>query len=168
MMDSVSCWGYCSSWFFLLSVLLSLVFVLVDRSREACYRVAINLLIVALLFPTRMLGGSLRDRIFLMHLAKFQEATDILIKSEKAEANGNDFSSMVSLPSGYSDLNVKEEALVSSSKGNIVVRYVTRDSSALGHSGYMYRLDDDSTALGKEFPDMGYTRIAPHWFFFSQ
>jgi hypothetical protein len=57
--------------------------------------------------------------------------------------------------------------LINSTKGNVTVRYISRDSSALGHRGYMYRSDDNPVALEREFLRMGYTRLAPHWFFFS-
>jgi hypothetical protein len=54
---------------------------------------------------------------------------------------------------------------IDATKTNITVRCIVRNSSALSHRGYMYRSDDHSAALQKEFPHTGYTRLAPHWFF---
>jgi hypothetical protein len=153
---------------FLVSVVVSLVLAVARRTRDAFYRIAINLVVVLLLFPTINLGGYLRDRIFRSRLPKFQAATDVLKERESAKAESANSSIMVPLPPGYSNLDVKDRVLISSTKRNITVRYFERDSSALGHSGYMYRSDDDPTELSKEFPNTGYTRVAPHWFYFSE
>jgi hypothetical protein len=153
---------------FLVSVILSLVLVVARRTRRAFYPIVINLVVVLLLFPTMNLGGYLRDRIFLSRLPKFQAVTDVLIESERANAESANSSIMVPLPSRYSDLDVKDRVQISSVKRSITVRYFNRDSSALGHSGYMYRSDDDATELSKEYPRTGYTRVAPHWFHFSE
>ncbi len=32
----------------------------------------------------------------------------------------------------------------------------------------MYRSDDNPMALSSEYSNTGYTRVAPHWFFFSE
>jgi hypothetical protein len=153
---------------FLASVIVSLVLAVARRTRDAFYRVAINLVVVLLLFPTMNLGGHLRDRIFLWRLPKFQAATDVLKESEAAKAETANSSIMVPLPPGYSNLGVKDRVQISSTKRNMTVRYFDRDSNALGHSGYMYRSDDDPTELSKEYPKTGYTRVAPHWFYFSE
>jgi len=120
---------------FLVSVIMSLVLAVARRTRDAFYRIAINLVVVLLLFPTMNLGGYLRDRIFLSRLPKFQEATDLLIKNEKAKADGERFSILVPLPTSYSNLQVMGRVEISSANENITVRYFNRDSSALGHSG---------------------------------
>jgi hypothetical protein len=153
---------------FLVSTVVSVILAVGQRSRESFYRVAINAIILLLLFPTIDLGSFLRDRVFLMRLPKFQQATDLLIESEKAKAESERFSTLVPLPATYSNLDVLDKVEISSTHGNITVRYFNRDSSALGHSGYMYRSDDNPAALDKEYPKTGYTRVAPHWFFFSE
>jgi hypothetical protein len=153
---------------FLASFMVSVVLGVTRRSKDTLYRILINVTTCLLFFPTISLGGSLRDRIFLVHLPKFQELTNLLIKDEMARANSNVFSSVVSLPPSFSNLNVLDRALISSTKENVTVRYATRDSSALGHKGYMFRLDDNPAALSKDYPKAGYTRVAPHWLFFSE
>jgi len=153
---------------FLGSTIVSVGLAVARRSRESFYRVAINAIIFLLIVPTTNLGSFLRDRVFLMRLPKFQEATDLLIKSEKAKGDSESFSTLVPLPSSCSNLDVLDKVEISSTHGNVTVRYFNRDSTALGHSGYMYRSDDNPTALDKEYPKTGYTRVAPYWFFFSE
>jgi hypothetical protein len=153
---------------FLASIVASAVLGVTRRSKDALYRVLINIVFCLLIFPTISLGASLRDRLFLTRLSRFQEVTNLLIKDETAKINGDVFSNMVSLPPSYSDLNVSDRVFISSTKEDITVRYAMRNSNALSHSGYMYRSDDDPTALSKEYPKTGYTRVAPHWFFFSE
>ena len=109
----------------------------------------------------------MRDWLFLRHVERFQAVTDLLIKNERARANTEEFSTVVHLPPGYSDLHVAETVFVKSAKGNTTVEYLVRETSALGHSGYIYRADDNTTALEKDYPRIGYTYLAPHWFFFT-
>jgi hypothetical protein len=103
-----------------------------------------------------------------MRVPTFQEATELLIKSEKAKVDSGGISTLVPLPASYSNLNVLDRVEISSVRGNVTIRYFNRGSSALGHSGYMYRSDDDPTLLDTDYPKTGYTRVAPHWFFFSE
>jgi hypothetical protein len=153
---------------FLVSTIVSVGLAVAQRSRESFYRVAINAIIFLLLLPTINLGSFLRDRLFLMRLPTFQEATELLIKSEKAKVDSGGISTLVPLPASYSNLNVLDRVEISSVRGNVTIRYFNRGSSALGHSGYMYRSDDDPTLLDTDYPKTGYTRVAPHWFFFSE
>jgi hypothetical protein len=153
---------------FFASIVTSVFLGVPRRSKVAIYRILINGAFCLLIFPTISLGGSLSDRLFLTRLSKFQEVTNLLITDELEKTKGNDLSNVVSLPPGYSKLNVLDRVLISSTNENFTVRYAMRDSSALGHSGYMYRSDDNPTALSKEYPTMGYTRVAPHWFFFTE
>jgi hypothetical protein len=153
---------------FLGSMVASLVLGLTRRSKDALYRILVNIVFCLLFFPTISLAGSLRDRLFLKRLPRFQAVTNLLIKDEVAKTNGDVFSIVISLPPGYSDLNVLDRVLISSTKENITVRYALRNSNALSHRGYMYRSDDNPMALSVEYPKAGYTRVAPHWFFFSE
>jgi hypothetical protein len=146
----------------------SIVLGLTRRSKDAFYRILVNIVFCLLLVPTISLAGSLRDRLFLMRLPRFQEVTNLLIKDEVAKTNGDVFSTVISLPPGYSNINVLDRVLISSTKENITVRYALRNSNALSHRGYMYRSDDNPMALSMEYPNVGYTRVAPHWFFFSE
>jgi hypothetical protein len=155
--------GFC----FFISLVSSLVLAVANRSRMSLYGVLINVAVCLLFFPTIRAGGMLRDQLFLKHLARFQEVTDFLIENERARANTGEFLTMAHLPSGYSDLNVAGTVLIKSAKENITVEYLVQETSALGHSGYIYRLDDNTNALEKDYPRIGYTRLAPHWFFFS-
>jgi hypothetical protein len=103
----------------------------------------------------------------LRHLPRFQQITDVLIRDERAKANAEAFLVAVKLPPAYRDLDVGDTVLIDSRKENVTVRYITRDSSALGHRGYLYALDDSPAGLLNEYPSLGYHRLAPHWFFFS-
>jgi hypothetical protein len=153
---------------FLASLLISVVTVVTRRSTDSLYRLLINVAFCVLLFPATRLGGIIRDRAFLTRLPKFQELTEILVKKEIAKAGGDTPAHVVSLPPGFSDLNVADHALISSTKGNITVRYSVKNSNALSHRGFMYRSDDSETGLSQEHPKAGYTRLAPNWFFFSE
>jgi len=153
---------------FVVSLVASVVIGVTRRSKDALYRILINVIFCLLLFPTISLGGSLRDRLFLTHLSRFQEVTDLLIQNEMNSHDNNIYTVRVPLPPSYSNLNVKDMAIISSKRKNFTVRYFTRNSNALWHGGYMYRSDDNPTALSKEYPSTGYTRVAPHWFFFSE
>jgi hypothetical protein len=150
---------------FLVSLIASVVLAATRRSKVALYRVLLNIIFCLLLFPIIKLGGFFCDRLFLTRLSKFQEVTNLLVQEN---ANGHAFSAVVSLPVGYSVLHVADRVLIASTEGNITVRYALPNSNALSHRGYMYRSDDDPIALSKEYPRTGYTRVAPHWFFFSE
>ncbi|MGC1087304.1 MAG: hypothetical protein WA894_02615, partial [Candidatus Acidiferrum sp.] len=150
---------------FLLSALISLILLVADRSKAALYHVLINLVIVLLLFPAIRLGGFFEDRLFLMNLPKFQQITDVLIREEQAKAHPDAFTSIVTLPPGNTNLRVLDRVRIDVTKGSVTVRYLVRNSSALSHRGYIYRSDDNPTALENEFPHTGYTHLAPHWFY---
>jgi len=150
------------------SVMASITVAIAERSKTALYRVLITVTLCLLIIPTIRLGGFFQERLFLMHLTRFQEVTNFLTEKEAARLNHGDTVIMTGLPSSYSDLHVADRVLISSKQKNITVRYVSRDSSALGHSGYMYRSDDDPAALEREFPNVGYRRIVPHWFSFLE
>jgi hypothetical protein len=147
------------------SLIVGIVLAVIERSKAAVYRVLINITLCFLIVPTIGLGDFLRARLFLMHLTRFQEATNLLIENEAAKLNRGDTLIVTRLPAGYSDLHVADKVLIDSKQKNITVRYISRDSSAIGHRGYLYRSDDDPAALTREFPWL--TRIAPHWFFYS-
>ena len=149
------------------SLIASVVLAVRRRSKAALYRVVINVAILLLFFPTTWLGNSLRERFFLSHLSRFQAATNLLIENDAPESSLGVSLIQSLLPPGYSDLHVANKVLVDFKQTNVTVRYISRDSSALGHRGYMYRSDDDPAALRRDFPSLGYTHIAPHWFFFS-
>ncbi len=152
---------------FVASMVASAVLVATRRSKHASYRFLINVIFCLLLYPTILFGGSFRDRLFLKRLPRFQEATNFLIKDEMAKRGSDVFSTVVSIPPQYSDLKMLDRVIISSARQNITVRFAMRDSNALSHRGYMYRSDDDPAALSKEYPETGYTRVAPYWFFFS-
>jgi hypothetical protein len=160
---------FLSSACFLASVVASLIIALTRRSIDSLYRIAINVIIVLLIFPTRTLGGYLKERLFLVRLPRFQEATDFLIKDELAKNNGH-ISSTVAftlLPGRYSDLPVNG-VHVSSTAGNITVRYFSRRSNAPRHGGYVYQSDDNPESIIDGLHNAGYGRVAPHWFFWSE
>jgi hypothetical protein len=149
------------------TLIVSVGLALFERSKAALYRALISVGLCLLVFPTIRLGNFMNERLFLMHLTRFQEVTNLLVENQTAKLNGGDSFVVTRLPTGYSDLHVAGTVLIDSKQRNITVRYVSRDSSALGHRGYMYRSDDDPAAIEREFPRLGYKRIAPHWFFFS-
>ena len=152
---------------FLTSAGLSVLFAIDRRSRTSLYRVLINVAVCLLFFPAIHAGSVLRDRLFLRHLARFQQVTDFLIANERARAKSDEFLTVVPLPSAYSDLNVADKVLVRSTKQGITVEYLGRETSSLGHQGWMYRSEDSIPALERDYPRIGYTHLAPHWFFFS-
>jgi hypothetical protein len=149
------------------SLIASVVLAVHQKSKAALYRVVISIAICLLFFPTTWLGNSLRERLFLSHLSRFQAVTNLLIENEAPKSNLGVSSTQTVLPPGYSDLHVVDKVLVDFKQTNTTVRFIRLDSSALGHRGYMYRSDDDPAALRREFPSLGYTHVAPHWFFFS-
>jgi len=149
-------------------LVVSLVLIVGNRSRMALYRVLINVAVCLLFFLANRDGSLIRDRLFIRHLARFQEVTDTLIANERARASREEFSTSVRLPSGYSDgLNVADTVFVKCTKENRTVEYLVRETSARGHSGYMYRSDDKAVTLEKNYPRIGYTHLAPYWFFFT-
>jgi hypothetical protein len=158
--------GLTSAIVFLVSAIASVVLLLFQRSRLSLHLFLINVLVCLLFVPTTKLGTYLKDRLFLRHLARFQEATNILIERGRLNLKSEVTHMGAQLPDDYSDLNVARPVLLDCIDDNVTVRYITRDSSALGHNGYMYRSDDDPVTLQKEFPHLGYKRLAPHWFFF--
>jgi len=151
---------------FLTSVIASLVWCATERSKSSLYRIALNAVFFALFFPTGYLGGYLREQLFRVHLSRFQQVTDFLINNVKGKLNAEVAWTRASLPPGYSDLHVADYVLIDSDHGSITVIYTSRDSSALGHRGYLYRSDDDPGPLKKTFSYLQYKRLAPHWFFY--
>ena len=153
---------------FLVSIIVSIVVLLTHRNKVALYRILLNVLFCLLLSPAISLGVAVRSRIFLSRLPRFREITEILIKREMAGTERNLSPHLVPLPVGYSDLNVADRAEIISTRDNITVRFLTKTSNSLAHGGYMYRSDDSETSLSQEYPKTGYTRLAPHWFFFAE
>ena len=80
---------------FFTSLLVSLVLAVGNRSRMSLYRVLINVAGCLLFFPTIRAGSLLRDRLFLRHLARFQELTYTLIADERARARIVGFGGLV-------------------------------------------------------------------------
>jgi hypothetical protein len=152
----------------IVSTAASLGLAVAQRTREALLRVALNGAFLLLFWPTLDLGRFLSDQLFLKHLTRFQQVTDVLLRNEEAKYAGRTFTDMLDLPAAYSNLHVKEKVQIRRTEMSTSVLYLNRDSSALGHSGYMYRSDDDPGALRKDYPKMGYTRLAPHWFYFLE
>lgn len=152
---------------FLVSLLTSVAFLLFKRSKLWLHLLLINVLICLLVFPTAKLGSLLKDRLFLTHLEKFQEVTNLLIENARAANKEKVFRTGAQLPDKYSSLHTSRTVLLDFTPEGVSVRYFTRDTSALGGSGYLYRSDDDPVALKKDFPRLGFKRLAPHWFFFA-
>src|SRR5437899_1356854 len=69
------------------SVIVSIVLAVFQRSKVALYRVLINVAICLLFFPAARLGVFLRERLFLLHLTRFQEVTNLLIQNQTARLN---------------------------------------------------------------------------------
>lgn len=150
----------------LASVFVSITTLATHRKKVALYRVLLNVVFCLLILPTISLGTAIRGRIFLSRLPRFQEVTNLLVAHDAVGTEPNVL--VVPLPAGFSDLNVGDRVKISRTTDNISVQYLERDSNALSHRGYMYRSDDSETSLNREYPRTGYTRIAPHWFFFSE
>lgn len=157
-----------SFFLFFASVVASFVSLFFRRWKLSLHLLLINTLVCLLVFPTMKFGTFLEDRLFLMHLVEFQEATNFLIENARTTRKEDNFYAVAQLPDRYSNLHVAKPVLLHFTKQGVTVSYLTRDSSALGHRGYLYRSDDDPTALKKDVPRLGYKRLAPHWFFFSE
>jgi hypothetical protein len=152
---------------FFISLVASVVLLVAHRSRPTLYRFLSNVLFALLLLPAARLGGFFENRLFLMHLSEFQQITDKLVREEQAKPHPDSYIAIATLPPGHSNLRVLNNVRIDATKGSITVRYIVRNSSALSHRGYMYRSDDNPAALEKEFPHMGYTHLAPNWYYFS-
>jgi hypothetical protein len=153
---------------FFISLVASVVLLVAHRSKPTLHRVLINVVIAMLSRPAARLGGFLQNRLFLAHLPRFQQITEKLIREEQAKPHPDSYIAIATLPPGNSNLRVLNNVRIDATKASITVRYIVRNSSALSHRGYMYRSDDNPTALEKEFPHTGYTHLAPHWFYFSE
>jgi hypothetical protein len=120
----------------------------------------INAVALGLVIPVLSLGSIVRNEIFLHYLPRYQAMTDLLIK--RAAASLPD--SVVHLPSGGRSLLLNDSVLIERKDKNFVVLYTTRDSSAVGHSGYMYLSADDPEAVKAKRPELWYKRLAPNWY----
>jgi hypothetical protein len=146
---------------FLLFFCLVLGIVLSERTKTSVYRFLISFVALVLFIPAVILGNDLRDKIFLFELPYYQKITDSLI--DQSSASAKDY--LVVVPPDFSSAFVNDKhASVDRSEGGVTVLYFSRDSSAVGHAGYLYRSDDDIAELKKQDPHMGVYRIAPHWF----
>jgi hypothetical protein len=151
-------WGFLISGLLFLSIIIyafvSLLIVLFDWSRLSCRRFLINAVALGAFIPALALGGFIRVHLFLADLPRFQTMTNLMIQD-----NATTF------PSSYSHLLVSDHVIIDHGQdNNVTVLYFTPDSSAVGHSGFLYRSDDDIQALKGEFPDFGFRRIAPKWY----
>ena len=118
---------------FLIGVVVSVSLVLLERTKVSVYRLLMNVAVCVLAFPVGKAATLARDQLFRVHMARFQEATNLLIENERPKVKGDDFRTGVQLPPKYLDLNVGAYALINFTKEGVTVRYTTRDSSALGH-----------------------------------
>src|SRR6266581_2572330 len=80
-----------SSFCLLTSIIASIVLALAQRSKVSLYRILMNITVCLLFFPVTRLGNFLRERLFLMHLAKFQEVTDSLIADQRSKSHSEVF-----------------------------------------------------------------------------
>jgi hypothetical protein len=162
-------WGFLVSgilfFSFIMYVFWAVVVALVERFRKAWHRCLISGIALGLFIPTIRLGGDVRDQIFLFELPTYQKITDLLISQEGIKSADT----TVDFPLGYTSGLVNDEhALIERGDDNsITVLYLTRDSSALGHSGYLYSSDDNLDALKAKRPETGFCRLAPHWYLWA-
>jgi hypothetical protein len=141
--------------------LIALVTALFDRTKVAWGRCLIIAIAICTGILALKLGAALRDQIFLWELPKYQKITDLLIREQTTAANTD-----VCFPSGYTSelVNDKRVSIEQGKDKAITVIYFTRDSSALGHAGYLYRSDDNLESLHKLHLRMGIGRLAPKWY----
>lgn len=158
---------FVSLFLFVASVVGSFVPFLFRHRKLSLQLLLINILVCLLVVPTIRLGSFLNERFFLWHLAEFQEATNLLIENARATQKEGVSYTGAQLPDRYSNLHVAKSVLLHFTKEGVTVSYITRDSSALGHRGYLYCSNDDPIALKRDFPRLGYKRLASHWFFFA-
>lgn len=150
-----------------MSLFVSFVLAAIQKSKSSLYRILINVIVFLLFIPTTHLADVVRERLFLRHLARFQDATNLLIRNGAAKLNDGDCFILTRLPAEYTDLHMADTVLIDSKQKNITVRYVSKDSSAIGHRGYIYLSDDNPDTLNRDFPQFGYKRIAAHWFYYA-
>ena len=139
----------------------ALAIALVSWSKVAWQRCLIIAALIVLFVPAIILGDALRERIFLAELPAFQKMTDLLI-SQGVPAHGF---ATVQLPPSFLNPLVSDHASIERGEDNVItVTYFTGDSSAVGHSGFLYRSDDNPEPLKKEHARMGFRRLAPLWY----
>lgn len=159
-------WGFLISGLLILALLVyaavSVGLLLENRSRDSWRRVLINAVALGAFIPMLALGGFLRDQVFLANLPAYQAVADGLVA--RVKPSGDTFI-WNGFPPGFSSSLVGQHMLVKrSGDGALTVMFMTRDSSAVGHGGYLYRSDDDESALRREDSHAGFKRIAPKWY----
>jgi hypothetical protein len=140
----------------------TMIWALFERTRTNLYRVLIYVLILTLVIPTVIFGNWLNRERFLFELPRYQQLTDQLLENATPKTRA------VYIPPNYSDLVLYPSALVRhEASGGVSVWYLSGDSSAVGHSGYVYQSNDDLAALKHDHPEAGFSRIAPRWYLFG-
>ena len=149
----------------LIWICMSFVMLLVERSRISLLRFSIAISALVAFFLAMMLGALVREQIFLANLNYYQSAVDGVVSRDKVTAPGiwREY-----LPN-FSSMLVKDRILVQKiSADELTVTFLTRDSSALGHSGLIYRSKDEAEGLHHDRPNIGFKRLAPKWYEFGE
>lgn len=141
-----------------LVVTLSIAFF--ERTKRGWLRLLVSLLALLLFVPAILIGEKIREEIFLFNLAYYQSVADRLIAESKKQSDN----STVQFPPGLSSILVDERASVLRESEGITVMFFSRDSSALGHRGFLYQIDDNPAPLKKSHPSIGFRRLAPEWY----
>jgi hypothetical protein len=141
--------------------------------RDRKFKIAIGgfllcLAILCVTFPIGRLGEDVKLQLFLRNFDRYQRLVDILVKKEQSHfpiafARAN-------VPDGYSDL-CPYWVWVSCDENHVVTVEFLMDDYGFPprHGGYIYRSNDEIHSLRKivQYSDLGFYRIAPNWYEWS-
>ena len=144
---------------FLLLCCVTIIFSLFRRKWSSCLS-CLAFLLLAISAPWA--GGFIRTQIFLVRLAHYQKVVDELISSDQPQGIG------LTIQNGFSDFLVGNHVGISNrpTQGK-AVWFLSGDSSAIGHSGFVYLANDDIQRMKVSEPHLGFKKIAPYWYIFA-
>jgi hypothetical protein len=159
-------WGFLASGLFFFAslgwLLASLLILFMNRSKKTIYRILIIIAGMTLVIPMLRIGSLIRNQLFLENLAYYQAVVDRI--SAKAKETPNE-PGVSRLPASFSSCLVGNFALIErDADSSFTLFFFTRDSSAIGHSGFLYRSDDNPKTVTREKPEVGLRRLAARWY----
>ena len=144
---------------FLLVPFGMLIYVLVERTALARRRFAVVAVAGIAFISAMILGGEIRKQLFLHSLPDFDRMTMQLIQQHPNDRFGAE-----ELPEGWNYLVADYASVRRGENGSVAVLYLTRDSTAVGHSGFMYYSGVDPKVIFPNDRETGFKRIAPNWY----
>jgi hypothetical protein len=139
----------------------SLIVALSMMSKIGWQRLSIVAVALVSFIPVVWLGNLIRIQLFLAYLPDYQIMTEQVLQRSTSDR----FNSSLAFRGPSWALLVRDRAMVTRYKdGDIIVLYSTWDSSALGHSGFMYCSSDDPEVMKAKHNTFGYKKLAPYWY----